>query len=166
MRPSVPIDKVRAQRLHDPDRQAGGGRNHRLAIDHAGRGRDRGRRQVGVGYTYSGASIAQLIDVEAGRGDRRAWTRWTRRRRGAPCSVPSAISAAKGSPPPRYPRSMPRSRISRRACSVCRLATLLGALPRCGADLRQRRLHHLFRRRTRRANSAAGSSGTAAPASR
>ena len=46
------------------------------------------------------------------------------------------------------------------------LATLLGAYRDSDPDLRQRRFHHLFRRRTRKASLAVGCRATAARSSR
>ena len=77
-----------------------------------------------------------------------------------------AISAAPDSPPARSPRSMRRCGILRRVLLDLPLASLLGPVPRPGADLRQRRLHHLHGQAAESDSFRVGSSATAAASSK
>ena len=106
-----------------------------------------GGDKVGVGYTYSGASIAQLIesklaDTIAGLdalNPEAAWQAMQRavRNLGREGLAATAISAV----------DIALHDLKARILDLP-LGTMLGQLPRCDSDLRQRRLHHLYRRRT------------------
>ena len=111
MRASVPIGKVRARAYTIPtDKPEADGTiawnsTTLIVVEVAG------GNVVGLGLHLCRRFDHGADRGQAGRDHRRASTPWIRRRLGARCSVPCAISAARGSPRPRFPRSMPRCTI-------------------------------------------------------
>jgi len=107
MRPEVPIESIRAQAFEIPtDKPEADGTiswnsTVLVLVEVAASG------ETGLGYTYSGASIAELISGKLApiiRGS----DAFARNMRGSRCSAPSATWDVKALPPPPSRRSTRR----------------------------------------------------------
>ena len=161
----APIGRVARAGLSNPDRRARSRRHLCLGQHDTGAGRDRGRRRDRARlhlFRRFGRRTdrAQLAPVLAGRAAS------TSPRRMRPCGAGCATSGARGW---RRRRSRPStSRLWDLKAKLLGPPARLVARPRARRrpDLRQRRVHHLFRRASCAASSPAGSSATAATGSR